>query len=138
MQQQTQQMQQQTQEQMNQMQEQTQQMQQQTQQMQQQTQQMQQQLQEVSAGIQLLNQEAERTRNRVCVRTNDDEITPMRRQDDGAYPLDHGVWYPNDLMAIWSATHANLDVLLEFYGLTTVGNVDLKRRRLRTFLGISL
>ena len=118
------------------------QMQQQMNQMQQQTQQqmnqMQQQLHEVIAGIQLLNQEAERTRNRVCVRTNDDEITPMRRQEDGAYPLDHGVWWPNDVAAIWNATSANLDALLQFYGLAIAGNLDLKRQHLRTFLGISI
>jgi hypothetical protein len=100
--------------------------------------QMQQQLHEVSAGIQLLNQEAERTRNRICIRTVSNEITPMSRQVVGGFPADHVVWYPNDSMAILNATRANLDALLEFYGLATGGNVGLKRQRLRTFLGISL
>ena len=77
--------------------------------------------------------ESERSMNRSRRRTTD-SIKQLVRVDDGLYPRDHNVWFPTDQEALMTATHADADQLLEFYGLAIGGSLSDKHQRLEHFL----
>jgi hypothetical protein len=86
-----------------------------------------------------IDQESQRSMNR-SLRDNQDPVEPLIRLADGEFPNNaaYALWFPANNGALYGATGLQMDPLLAFYGLPTDGSVEVRRRRLRRFLGITL
>jgi hypothetical protein len=95
--------------------------------------QMQQNMQVMSRSMSI---ESQRSMNR-SLRATSDPISPVIRLD-GSSPLDNGVWFPADHVALLESTGNQLNPLLAFYGLPQQGNLSQKRFELKRHLGVTL
>ena len=72
-------------------------------------------------------------------RTTSEAIVPVIRLSDGKAPDAHAdLWFPADQNELMVASSQQCDALLEFYDLSTRGNIEVQRTRLKQFLGVIL
>lgn len=81
--------------------------------------------------------EAQRSRN-YGIRSTRSAITVLMRALDGKTPQDENLWFPVNRYELFDVTLAQIDRLLEFYGLPPNGSLVEKQNRLSHYLGVTI